>query len=457
MKRELPLYDTLTKRSEKGSLRFHMPGHKGKNIPESPLAGAMSLDFTELYGTGNLYDGLWPIADAEKLASRAWNVPQAFFLTGGASQGILSMLSIVRQSTQHILVDRGCHKSVYNGLGLMDFTPIYLVPETFEPFGCAKAYAKEYIESMLNQNPEIGAVILTSPTYYGILSDIEGIAEVVHAHGAWLLVDEAHGAHLPFLRGYHSAVSQGADMAVCSMHKTLPTLGQAALLHANEKVPAFTVRRATALFGTSSPSYNVMASMDLSRDFMEHVGKLIGDKLAVFVQEIRSEINQVGILKALVTEKMDPLRLCVMTSCAGISGYRAAQILEEEYGIVCEMADERNVLFIITVADMIEELKKLQSAIRALERYKSNLIVERKPCSGLAQVACTPRQAMIAPCKQIPLGDAAGRVAAANLCPYPPGIPVVALGEVIETHHLAYLYHNGFSEDDLVLIAEQDF
>lgn len=456
MKRELPLYDTLAKRSEKNSLRFHMPGHKGKNIPESPLAGAMSLDFTELYGTGNLYDGLWPIADAEKLASRAWNVPQAFFITGGASQGILSMLSIVRQSTQHILVDRGCHKSVYNGLGLMDFIPTYLVPETLEPFGCAKAYSKEYIENMLNQNPQIGAVILTSPTYYGILSDIEGIAQIVHSHGALLLVDEAHGAHLPFLKGYRSAVSQGADMAVCSMHKTLPTLGQAALLLANTHIPAYTVRRATALFGTSSPSYNVMASMDLSRDFMEHVGKLIGDKLAIFVQQMRLEINRVGILKALVTERMDPLRLCVMTSCAGMSGYRAAQILEEEYGIVCEMADERNILFIITVADMLEELEELKRAIRALERYKSNRIVVQKPCGSLAHAACTPRQAMLSPCKQIPLSDAVGRIAAANLCPYPPGIPVVALGEIIESHHLEYLFRNGFSKDDLVLIAAQN-
>ena len=455
MPRNLPLYHTLATRADAGALRFHMPGHKGKAIPESALAGACALDFTELYGTGNLYDGVFPIADAEALCARAWGVPQAFFLTGGATMGNFAMLSLVRQETAHILVDRGSHKSVYHALGLLDFSPEYLMPETIAPFGVAAPHAPENIDRILTQKPEIGAVILTSPTYYGVCSDIAAIAQVCRRHHARLLVDEAHGAHFPFLSDMPCAVRQGAALATCSMHKTLPALGQSALLLAGAEFPAYAVRRATALFGTSSPSYQVMASMDLARDFMEHEGRAICARHAETLRAIREEIRARGSFLPLCIDGGDPLRLCVMTSCAGLSGYRAAQLLEERHHIVCEMADERQVLFIITAADTTEELQKLSRALHALEQERGAPIVPQCAPPKPACVRYSLHDALCMPAEQIALCDAPGRAAASHLCPYPPGIPVVAVGEVIEKDHLEYLYHNGFAQDDPVLVIRE--
>lgn len=455
MTRKLPLYDTLKKRADEGALRLHMPGHKGKAIGDSRLSLACEIDFTELYGTGNLYDGVYPIADAEQLCAKAFGVPQAFFLTGGASMGIFSMLAIARSSTKSILVDRGAHKSVYHAAGLLDFDVHYLMPEYIEPFGIAAPFDVDKIEHELLENTQIGAVIITCPTYYGICSDISKIAALCHEKGVLLLVDEAHGAHFPFIDGVKGAVTLGADMAVCSMHKTLPALGQAALLLASDRFPDYIIRRTTSIFGTSSPSYQVMASMDIARDFMEHEGREICKEHIATLRDMRHSILKRGKFIPINEPNSDPMRLCVMTSCAGISGYRAARILEEEFKIVCEMADERQVLFIITPADTKDELLRLESALLELERYCSDEIFTAAPLRRCATAKYSIGEAMKKKSYRIPLEDSLGKVAAINLCPYPPGIPVVAVGEVIEEDHLEYLYHNGFMQDDLILVIDE--
>ena len=450
MKRSLPLYDVLKKRNDAGTIRFHMPGHKGKNIPESPLGSSCAIDFTELYGTGNLYDGVYPIADAEKLCAKAWGVPNAFFLTGGATMGIHTMLSLVRGRGKKILVDRGCHKSVYNAMGLLDLEPAYIYPELDEKHGVAKGYTPEQVEAILDK-VDASAFILTSPTYYGITSDIKGISRVCRKKGVLLLVDEAHGAHFPFVEDRECAVKLGADLAVCSLHKTLPALGQAALLTANDAFSDYEIRQKMSVFGTSSPSYQVMASIDLARDFMENEGEKICKEHIATLGQIRDIINKRGVFTALDVKDGDPLRLCVMTSGAGISGYLAARILEEEYNVVCEMADERQVLFIITPADTEEELSILLNSITALEKragcpIKTETLLCKSPKRSLA-----PGEVMKREMERVMLKDAVGRVAAANISPYPPGIPVIAMGEVIEEEFLPYLYHNGFDEEDFVL------
>jgi len=451
MKRSLPLYDVLKKRNDAGAIRFHMPGHKGKNIPKSPLGSSCAIDFTELYGTGNLYDGVYPIADAEALCARAWNVPNAFFLTGGATMGIHTMLSLVRGKTKKILVDRGSHKSVYNAMGLLDLEPTYIYPELDEKHGVAKGYTANQLEEALDKAPDVGAFILTSPTYYGFCSDIKGISRVCRKKGVLLLVDEAHGAHFPFVENRSCAVANGADLAVCSLHKTLPALGQAALLTANDTLCDYEIRQKMSVFGTSSPSYQVMASIDLARDFMENEGKKICKSHIAKLKNIRDIINKRGVFTALDAQDGDPLRLCVMTSGAGLSGYLAARILEEEYNVVCEMADERQVLFIITPADTEEELDILLDSITAMEKKAGAPInTESFICKG-PKICLTPSEVMKKEMERIMLKDAVGRVAAANISPYPPGIPVIAMGEVIEAEFLPYLYHNGFEEEDFVM------
>ena len=444
---DTPLFDVLRTRADVGAHRFHMPGHKGRDPMESPLAGAMRLDFTELYGTGNLYDGTYPIADAEVFAAHAWRVPQAFFLTGGATQGLLSALLFLRRRTDTILIDRACHKSVYHGLGLSDYTPRYLTPVLEEPFGIAGPLSPARLDAALTETPA-GAVVITSPTYYGVCSDIRALADVAHAHGAYLLVDEAHGAHLPFHTGFDSAVAQGADLAVCSLHKTLPALGQAALLTAREGLDPSELRQCTSIYGTSSPSYAVMAGMDLTRAFMETSGCARSDELAARVQTLRDAINAHGIFRAYPSN--DPLRLCVYT--AGLCGFDAARLLEERDHVVCEMADTRNVLFIITAADTDADLDALAEALFRLETDAEGSAAPTPVALTLPRVQCSPRTALLAGQTRVPLADAVGCVLAQTLCPYPPGIPVVAPGEVLDASHLTYLYENGFSPEDPVSI-----
>lgn len=456
MKRDLPLYNVLKKRNDAGTIRFHMPGHKGKPVPKSVLSTSCAIDFTELYGTGNLYDGVYPISDAEELCASAWGVKNAFFLTGGATMGIHTMLSLVRMKTGKVLVDRGSHKSVYNALGLLDLQPVYIYPKLDEKHGVATAYTADAVKAALEKDADIGAFILTSPTYYGICSDIEKIAEVCHEKDVLLLVDEAHGAHFPFISGKGSAVSRGADLAVCSLHKTLPALGQAALLTAGEAFCDYEIRQKMSIFGTSSPSYQIMASIDLARDYMENEGREICKKHIEKIKEIRDIINKRGHFTALDVPDGDPLRLCVMTSDGGISGYLAARILEEEYKVVCEMADERQVLFIITPADTEKELDILLNSIIALEEKAGESVFAETMSHKAPLVKLSPHDIMKAECERVMLKDAKGRVAAANISPYPPGIPVIAMGEIIEDEFLPYLYHNGFDEEDLILVIKED-
>ncbi|MBR5478554.1 MAG: aminotransferase class I/II-fold pyridoxal phosphate-dependent enzyme [Clostridia bacterium] len=456
MKRDLPLYNVLKERNDAGTIRFHMPGHKGKPIPASVLSTSCAIDFTELYGTGNLYDGVYPIFDAEDRCASAWGCENAFFLTGGATMGIHTMLSLVRMRTGKVLVDRGSHKSVYNALGLLDLEPVYIYPEFDKKHGIATAYTTDAVSAALEKDEEIGAFILTSPTYYGICTDIEKIAEVCHERGVLLLVDEAHGAHFPFISGKGSAVSRGADLAVCSLHKTLPALGQAALLTAGKTFRDYEIRQKMSIFGTSSPSYQIMASIDLARDYMENEGREVCKKHIEKIHEIRDIINKRGIFTALDFPDGDPLRLCVMTSGAGISGYVAARILEDEYKVVCEMADERQVLFIITPADTEEELDILLNSIIALEERRGEAISAETVSHKAPCVKLSPHEVMKRECERIMLKNAGGRIAAANISPYPPGIPVIAMGEVIEDEFLPYLYHNGFDDEDLILVIKED-
>ncbi len=446
--RSTPLYDALKKRADDGKARFHMPGHKGKDVFQSSLSGAQYIDFTELCGTGNLYEGISPISDAEKNAALLWHAKDAFYLTGGATQGILTSLFLASCRTGRILLDRGCHRSVYNALALFDLEPTYLQSDLLMPFGIPQAPSVSEIRRILSHNSDIGAVIITSPTYYGVVSDIKEIARTCHEFGALLIVDEAHGAHFPFHENCDSAAALGADLAICSLHKTLPALGQAALLTSNGAFSAKKIRSAGAMFGTSSPSYCIMASMDLAIDFMNREGRRLEKILANKLAYIRSEINSRNIFSALDISPSDPMRLAVCTACGGLCGYDAAKILEKNDSIVCEMADMRNIVFIITAADEMSDLEMLSSALERLEQSAGKAPLLCKLLPPLPEPRLSPHEALLSENTTKKLADCGGMISASSICPYPPGIPTVCGGEIIEAEHISFLLENGFSPDD---------
>lgn len=225
-----PLYDALRGYAAKAPLRFHMPGHKGAFLPCPELAPLARLDVTEIPSTGNLYEDLSPIREAQALWARRMGAEYCQFLTGGSTMGIHTALTLCCPPGSRVLVDRSCHRSTFHALALLDLDPIFLPRPWLAEEGVAGPFSPLDVKKMLDQDPTIKTVCITSPTYCGLLSDIPAIAGVVHAHGGKLVVDGAHGAHLQFLG---MDAYRGADAVVVSAHKTLPAMGQAALLFTN--------------------------------------------------------------------------------------------------------------------------------------------------------------------------------------------------------------------------------
>lgn len=432
-----PLYERLSALAEKAALRMHMPGHKGKLSAAPELAGAAALDFTELADTGSLYEGTGPIAEAEALAAKAFGAGNALFLTGGATQGIQSAVFYAARRGRGILMDRGSHLSAYNACGLLRLDQRYLYPEAVPGFGCLGPVTPEMVREGLAESPA-AAVLITSPTYYGVLSDVPAIAQLCREKDALLVVDAAHGAHLPFMKGFET-VLKGADIAIVSAHKTLPALGQSALMLTGPGVDARQLRGISAIFGSSSPSYALMASMDAARAYMERGGAAEYERAAAAVRAIRGAVNARGVFRAFDGPGLDPLRLVVNTDAGGLSGLDSSRLLSGRFGIAAEMADLVNVVFIITGQDGPRELEKLSDALLALEGMAGGTALAELPAPPGAQARLTPGEAMLAPRELVPLNQAAGRVAGEHISVYPPGIPLLAAGEMIEQKHLAYL------------------
>ena len=411
-----PLYYALTAFADTDPLRMHMPGHKGKGLPGwEQLA---RVDFTELPPTGNLYEAGGAIGEAEALWAKVFGMQECLMLTCGSTQGIHSALTLTCSIGSTLLADRNCHRSVYHTMALLDLTPVYLMEKT--PQG---------VEKILKNVPETETVCITSPDYYGRLYDVTGISEVCHRFGAKLVVDGAHGAHLPFMGIDHY---RGADLVVCSAHKTLPAMGQAALLFSGGAYTGDDLRRAASIHGTSSPSYPILASMDLARAWMEsREGQACYQAVCRRVKELRTKFP------ALDGENLDPGRLTLRIK----DGYEAERLLQEQ-GIWPEMADRGHVVFIVTGADSMEDLDRLE---RALEKLDLQRDTDTYPMPPQPEIVLRPRQALFAPTKTVSLEESEGCISACQIAPYPPGVPVVAPGEVISKKHLAYLQEIGYN------------
>ena len=440
-----PLYEALAALAEKGEVRMHMPGHKGRAM--TPLFSAAAIDYTEIPPTGNLYTGEGPIAEAEALAAAAWGAPGAYFLTGGSTQGVLAGLALCAAPGETILLDRNAHKSFFSAAALLDLRPVYLCGPTAEGVSAALA-----------AHPEIKTVCLTSPTYDGRILDIPAIAAACRASGARLFVDGAHGAHFPFVGRGGCAVALGADASVCSAHKTLPALGSAAVLFTSGDFSAAEVRSRTALFGTSSPSYPVMASIDWARAYLEGEGGARYREAAARTAALRRAVNRRGVFHALTEEDgltLDPTRLTVDTARAGLDGRKAGELLEQTFHIWPEMDDRRGVVCILTCADGAEEFARLEEAFQKLEAFAGGAPLPPCPPPPAPEICRTVRQAIFGPRCRLPLGQARGRIAAASIAPYPPGVPVAAPGERITGEILDYFKTIGYPLDEPVFVLEE--
>jgi len=452
-----PLFESLMRFSRDGSVRFHMPGHKGKPLPSLELFDASLIDYTELPKTGNLYLGDGPIAEAEELAAKYFRVPNCFFMTGGSTQGMMAALFLSCGDKGEVLIDRGCHRSAIAACAFLNLSPKYIYPDILPGFGVPYRIDPDKLYRAIAGSPDLNAVLITSPTYYGTISDIKTISEIVHSFGKLLIVDEAHGAHLPSL-GQRSAVGMGADIAFSSAHKTMPALGQGAFFCSSEKFAPGDVRRALSLFGTSSPSYAVMASLDVARAHLEGEGKGKYLHVAQKCDELRDIINEKTAFRAISNANVpciDRCRLVVNTACASLSGFDAAERLRRDFKVECEMADRSNVVFILTCCDDDEDISALSSALLSLSENRAYTEIKASVCNGSPhpEQAMPIRRAVFAKKENLALALCAGRVAGECVAPYPPGIPVVCPGELLDKNVIEHLIDQGYNKDTKISVV----
>ena len=445
---DAPLYAALMALAEGNGLRFHLPGHKGKGMGNL-LDGAMRIDYTEIPPTGNLYgeDGI--IQQAEGLAARHFGAGSCFFLTCGATQGIKAALAAFCGAGEAVVLDRNCHGSALDACVLLDLHPTWVWPAFGSEAGLSGDIAPQALREALRQSGARAALV-TSPTYYGHLLDIEALAAAARSAGAVLLVDAAHGSHLRAC-GLPDAMAQGADAAVFSAHKTLTAFGQGALLLTKEGGKGFAqrVRGLTALFGTTSPSYPIMASLDLARARLEEQPEAWPATVR-HCAAVAARLTDAGFRVLSPRAGTDPARLTLDTAWRGIPGHDAARHLRQ-HGIEVEMADARHIVCIVTPADSEGDLSALASSLEALPAGAPLPLGLLEP--PRLSAAMTPRQARFSPSETMPLARSAGRIAACSLSPYPPGVPVVACGESIDEKAIEYLLQKGYNGVDKVHIV----
>lgn len=440
-----PLYDALLEHRALHPAPFHMPGHKGRT-PYEGLEDVWSLDVTELPDTGDLYAGGDAIAQAEALWAESWHMEDCQFLTGGSTQGLLAALLLCARWGRDILVDRACHKSVYHGLAMWNLRPAYLMRRQDEPI------SPEALEEALDAAPvgrPFTTVCITSPTYYGVLSDVPALAEVAHSRGCELIVDAAHGCHLPFLRDRNPF--RGADLVVSSAHKTLPALGQGAVLMggAGPFLPE-ELRWAAGVVGTSSPSYPVMASLDLARAFMEGDGGK---------ESYRAAMGQVRAFRDAfpsLRDSVDPLRLTLTVNARVVDGYRVKELLEA-MGVFPEMADRDHVVFLFSGMNDARDSARLWRELEEVGRdWPGVWDAPMEPLDPPApEVVFPPAAALCAMGRARPLAEMEGAVCGETVAPYPPGVPVIAPGERITKKCLAYLREVGYNVHKSVRVMER--
>ncbi len=441
-------YDSLVEFAEKKPLRLHMPGHKGRAMAMEEWDALAPLDFTELEPTGNLYGGDDWLEDAQRLWAWDWGMDTAFFCTGGSTQGLFTLFHLFTHPGDTVLVDRVSHKSIHNAMALLDLHPIWLSRPWDEANCTQKAVDPAEVERQLTAHPELRAVVITTPTYYGVLTPLEEIAACCHRHGAKLIVDGAHGAHLPLvLERKHNCLLGYNPYACCdgvtiSTHKTVAAPGQTAVVLAN-RVALPEVRRASALTSTTSPSYVMLAALDKLRSWMwKHRDAY--RRTAAWCSELRRRYP------TLRGEGLDPCRLVFQVE----DGEKLSKRLQA-MGIYPELEDRHHVVAILTAAEEEEDLHRL---CRALNFYG---YLDQAPYAAhlapppLPERAMEPRDARFAPCGKCHLERAVGKTAAEVIAPYPPGVPVVAPGEVISEKILAYLYQLCYDKSSVVLVTKE--
>lgn len=448
-----PIYDALQIFRQMRVVPFDVPGHKhGRGNPElTAFLGeqCVSIDVNSMKPLDNLCHPVSVIREAEELAADAFGAAHAFLMVGGTTSSVQNMILSTCKRGDKIILPRNVHRSVINALVLCGAIPVYVNPEVDHKLGISLGMKREKVAKAIAENPDAVAVLVNNPTYYGICSDIKAIVKMAHDAGMYCLADEAHGTHFYFGDKLPvSAMKAGADMSAVSMHKSGGSLTQSSLLLIGPNVHEGHVRKIINLTQTTSGSYLLMSSLDISRRNLALRGKDIFAKVVGMADYAREEINAVGEYYAFGRELIngdsifdfDSTKLSVHTRDIGLAGIEVYDLLRDEYDIQIEFGDIGNILAYLSIGDRPQELERLVSALAEIRRRY------RTDGSGLMnheyidpEVVTSPQEAFYAPKKSVSLRDSIGCVCSEFVMCYPPGIPIIAPGERITAGIIDYI------------------
>ena len=450
-----PIYEALEAFRQERIVPFDVPGHKrGRGNPELvSLLGqqCVGIDVNSMKSLDNLCHPVSVIREAEEMAAEAFGAAYAFLMVGGTTSSVQSMVLSAATKGDKIILPRNVHRSVINALVLNGAIPIYVNPDMDSKLGIALGMKVSQVERTIQEHPDAVAVLVNNPTYYGICSDLKRIVRMAHAHGMKVLVDEAHGTHFYFGDNMPlSAMEAGADMAAVSMHKSGGSLTQSSFLLTGISMNPGYVRQIINLTQTTSASYLLLASLDISRRNLALRGKKEFARVTALAEYAREEINHIGDYYAYTSELIngdsifdfDKTKLTVNTLGIGLAGIEVYDLLRDEYDIQMELGDIANVLAYISIGDRERDIERLIGAMTEIRRkYRcdnggmyTQEYIEPK-------VAVSPQSAFYAEKESLSLGEAKGRICSEFVMCYPPGIPILAPGEEITEEILEYIIY----------------
>ncbi len=453
-----PIAEALKQFEKAKIVPFDVPGHKrGKgNLELADFFGkkAVSLDVNAMKPLDNVTHPVSIIKEAEMLAAEAFQAKHAFFMVNGTTSAVQNMIYATIRAGEKIILPRNVHKSVINALVLGGGVPVYVETPVLKELEIAAGMTLAGVKQAIREHPDAKAVFVNNPTYYGICSDVMGIAQLAHQAGMKVLVDEAHGAHLYFGKTLPvNAMLAGADMAAVSMHKSGGSLTQSSFLLIGESMDSEYMRQIINLTQTTSASYLLMASLDIARKNLALKGAKIFERVALLAQYARDEINSIGDYYAYATELIDRsgvydfdvTKLSVKTTDLGLTGVEVYDMLRDEYDIQIEFGDTANILAYISVGDREQDIERLVGALSEIRRRFKRDKKELLPYQEIVpQVILSPQQAFYADKEKTVLAASTGRISGEMVMCYPPGIPIVAPGERITSDIVSYIEYAKF-------------
>jgi arginine/lysine/ornithine decarboxylase len=467
---QAPLLEALTALAKRDRAAFHTPGHKqGQSTPpqlSQLLGAALRADLPELPELDNLFAPEGVIQQAQFLAAEAFGAEQTWFLVNGSTSGIEAAVLATCGPGDKLILPRNAHQSAISALILSGAIPIWVEPAYDANWQLAHCPTPDRIAEALTAHPNAKAILIVSPTYYGVCGDIAPIAQLAHAHNLPLLIDEAHGAHFAFHPNLPTpALLTGADLVVQSIHKTLSALTQAAMLHVQgSRIDRNRLSKALQIIQSSSPNYLLLASLDAARQQMATQGEILMEQTLQLAQQARQQLSQIPGIAVLSSQHVNPTlgffdldltRLTVDVTELGLTGFEADEILHPKLGVTAELPTLNHLTFILSLGNTETDIERLVQALQQLATQQAKKsgagqdaatnLIQSVQRAALPMV-CSPREAFFAPTQTLPIEAAIHQISAELVCPYPPGIPLLFPGEAVTVeavHYLQQVLSNG--------------